>query len=97
MPGDLPDIMSENMPEDMPEDMPDRVPGDMPDRVPGDMPEHVPDRISEDTPDNNARRFASNKTYKCHGGYNSEVKYVFFYALNYNYIYIRHHVIMQLV
>ena len=48
----------------MPEDMSDRMPEDMPDR----MPEDLPDRMPEDMPDRYARRFASKKMYKCHGG-----------------------------
>jgi len=47
----------------MPEDMPDRMPEDMPGRMPDRMPEDMSDRMPED-----ARRFASNKMYKCHGG-----------------------------
>ena len=38
----------------------------MPDRMPDRMPEDISDRMPEDLPD--VRRFASNKTYKCHGG-----------------------------
>jgi hypothetical protein len=39
--------------------MPVRVPEEMPDRMPEDMSDSVPE---------DARRFASNKMYKCHGG-----------------------------
>ena len=63
--------MPDRVPEDMPaEDMPGRMPEDRPDRMPEDMPDKktkMPEGMSDRMP-----RFASNKTYKCHGGDNSK-------------------------
>ena len=63
--------MSEDMLDRMSEDMPDRMSEDMPDRMSEDIPVKMSEYIS-DIFRQNARRFAINKTYKCHGGDNSK-------------------------